>query len=183
MKRSARILDKALDILSKGALLLSGILLLAMGFNVTYGVITRYVFDNPSIIAIEMTKILMIPALVLAVSYVQRYGRHLKVDFLSGRFPQKLQLFISEIAVPIGGLFVGYVLVWKGWDSAVYSYQVNERSMSVWSEVLYPVRFTIPVGYGLLCLMMIGQLCRGIGTFIMGNREEETENPGAISGD
>lgn len=168
--RFAKIADKVLDILSKGGLLLSGILLLAMGFNVTYGVVTRYVFDAPSIVAIEMTKILMIPALVLAVSYVQRYGRHLKVDFLSLRFPEKVQLIISEIAVPITGLFVGYVLVWKGWDSAVYSLQTSERSMSVWSEPLYPVRFTIPIGYGLLCLMMIGQLCRGIGVLITGKK-------------
>ena len=181
--RLAKTLDKALDILSKGALLISGLLLLTMGFNVTYGVVTRYVFDSPSIIAIEMTKILMIPALVLAVSYVQRYGRHLKVDFLSLRFPQIVQHIISEIAVPVTGLFVGYILVWKGWDSAVYSLQTSERSMSVWSEPLYPVRFTIPIGYGLLCLMMIGQLIRGIGVLITGNKKGQTAYPEAEKSD
>lgn len=175
----AKFLDKVLDILSKGALLLSGLLLLAMGFNVTYGVITRYVFHAPSIVAIEMTKMLMIPALVLAVSYVQRNGRHLKVDFISNRFSQTVQLIISEIAVPVMGLIVGYVLVWKGWDSAAYSLQIHERSMSVWSESIAPVRFTIPIGYGLLCLIMIGQLCRGIGVLITGKKIGQPANPEA----
>jgi TRAP-type C4-dicarboxylate transport system permease small subunit len=174
-----KILDKALDILSNGALLLSGLLLLAMGFNVTYGVITRYVFHVPSIVAIEMTKILMIPALVLAVSYVQRNGRHLKVDFLSNRFPQVIQHILLEIAVPIMGLFVGYVLVWKGWVAAAYSLQIHETSFAVWEEPLWPVRLVIPIGYGLLCLIMIGQLCRGIGTLITGKKKGQTENPEA----
>lgn len=174
--RIARTLDKVLDILSKAALLISGILLLAMGINVTYGVITRYVFHSPSIIAIEMTKILMIPALVLAVSYVQRYGRHLKVDFLAGRFPQTLQLILYEILVPIMGLFVGYVLVWKGWESMEYSRSViHELSFSVWQEPLWPVRLTIPIGYGLLCLIMIGQLCRGIVTLVTGKKNEQNQ--------
>ena len=169
-------LDRAIDILSNGALLIAGIMLLAMGFNVTYGVVTRYVFDAPSIVAIEMTKILMIPALVLAVSYVQRNGRHLKVDFLSMRFPQVIQHILLEIVVPIIGLFVGYVLVWKGLDSAIYSLQINETSFAVWEEPLWPVRMTIPSGYGLLSIVMIGQLCRGVGALITGNWKGQTEN-------
>jgi len=174
-----KILDKTLDILSNGALLLSGVMLLAMGLNVTYGVITRYVFSAPSIVAIEMTKILMIPALVLAVSYVQRNGRHLKVDFLSMRFPQVIQHILLEIVVPIIGLFVGYILVWKGWVSMEYSFQIHETSFAVWEEPLWPVRLTIPIGYGLLCLVMIGQLFRGIGTLIMGNWKGQTDSPEA----
>ena len=106
--RIASALDRSLELISKGALLFSGLLLMAMGFNVTYGVIKRYVFADPSIVAIELVKILMIPALVLAVSYVQRNGRHLKVDFLSLRFPEKVQYIIAEIAVPLMGLFVKF---------------------------------------------------------------------------
>jgi TRAP-type C4-dicarboxylate transport system permease small subunit len=169
----AKTLDKILDILSKGALLVSGLLLLAMGINVTYGVVTRYVFHSPSIIAIEMTKILMIPALVLAVSYVQRNERHLKVDFLSNRFPNIIQHIIAQIAVPIMGLFVGYVLVWKGWVSMAYSYSIHETSFAVWQEPLWPVRLVIPIGYGLLCLIMIGQLCKGIGVLVTGIKKDK----------
>jgi TRAP-type C4-dicarboxylate transport system permease small subunit len=64
----ATALDKFLDLLSQGGLALSGLLLMAMGFNVTYGVIKRYVFHDPSIVAIELVKMLLIPACVLAVS-------------------------------------------------------------------------------------------------------------------
>jgi TRAP-type C4-dicarboxylate transport system permease small subunit len=172
----AQALDKCLDILSQGGLLFSGLLLMAMGFNVTYGVVKRYVFHDPSIVAIELVKILLIPACVLAVSYVQRNGRHLRVDFLSNRFPPTVQDIISEIAVPIMGLFVGYVLVWKGWVAAAYSLQIHEASYSAWSESLVPVKVVIPIGYGLLCLIMIGQLCRGIGVLVSRKNKGQSGN-------
>ncbi len=174
--KTLKILDKILDLLSKGALLCSGLLLLAMAVNITYGVITRYVFHSPSVITIEMTKILMIPALVLAVSYVQRNERHLRVDFLSNHFPPTVQLIISYIAVPIMGLFVGYVLVWKGWVSMAYSYHIHETSYASWQEPLWPVRLVIPIGYGLLCLIMIGQLVKGIGMLVSGKKKRPLEN-------
>lgn len=167
--RVARFLDRVVDLLSKAALFCGGILLLVMAFNVTYGVLARYAFHSPSVVAMDLTKILMIPALVLAVSYVQRHDRHLQVDFLSSRFPEKVRLVLFQILVPISGLFVGYVLVWKGWDAMAYSRLINETSYSSWAEPLWPVKLTIPIGYGLLCVVMVAQLCRGIKTLVAAN--------------
>lgn len=166
--KAFRFLDGAVGLLTRITLLCGGVLLLAMAVNVTYGVITRYAFHSPSIYAIELTKILMIPALVLAVPYVQRNDRHLKVDFLAMRFPAKAQLILFEIIVPICALFVGYVLVWKGWDSTAYSYSIHETSYSSWAEPLWPVRLMIPIGYGILCLALVAQICKGFAALFLG---------------
>ena len=163
-----------MDSLSRWGMLLSGILLVAMGANVTYGVITRYVFDAPSVITIELLKIFLIPACVFAVSYVQRNGRHLRVDFLYNHFPSRMQHAISEIFVPFTGLAVVFVLVWKGWVSMVYSYHLHETSFAIWAEPLWPVRLVIPIGYGLLLLVMIAQLIRGISSMVSGRYKEQT---------
>lgn len=167
-----RILDRIVDILSKVALVFGGLLLLAMAVNVTYGVLTRYVFNNPSVVAMELTKILMIPALVLAVSYVQRYDRHLQVDFLSSRLPKKVRLALQQVIVPLMGLFVVYVLVWKGWDAAAYSYSINETSYSSWAEPLWPVKMAIPVGYGLLFMVMVAQVIKGVARLFTEGKED-----------
>ena len=161
-----RLLDKIVDVLSKVAITCGGLLLLAMAINVTYGVIARYAFHSPSVYAMEMTKILMIPALVLAVSYVQRYDRHLRVDFLSMRYPEKARLILLEILVPIMALCVGYVLVWKGWDAMMYSYSINETSYSSWAEPMWPVKLAIPIGYAILCIVMVAQLCKGVAAVV-----------------
>lgn len=157
-----RTVDKIIEVMCKLALLCGGLLLMAMAINVTYGVLARYLFNNPSVYAIELTKILMIPALVLAVPYVQRYNRHLQVDFLAARMPDKVRLVILEVITVIGALFVGFILVWKGWESVTYSFSIHETSYASWAEPLWPVRLTIPIGYGLLSIVLIRQLVVGI---------------------
>jgi len=133
-----------------------------MGFVVTYGVIKRYVFADPSIYVYELSMMFMISGLVFAVAYVQREGRHLRVDFLSSRMSQATQDIILNLVVPIAGLFYCIVLTWKGWTSAMYSLQIGETSQSIWGEPLFPVRVSIPVGYGLICLVLVSQICRSI---------------------
>lgn len=178
-----RILDKIIGIVSKIALLVGGLLLLAMAINVTYGVVTRYAFNSPSVVAIELTKILMIPALVLAVSYVQRYDRHLRVDFLSSRFPWRVRQALLEIIVPVAALFVTYVLVWKGWEAATYAYFINETSYASWREPLWPVKMTIPIGYALLFIVIVAQLLRGIATLFFGEEETKQGPPVETNGE
>jgi TRAP-type C4-dicarboxylate transport system permease small subunit len=153
-----RFLDKTVDILCRGALLCGGILLLVMAFNVTYGVLARYLFNAPSSYTMDLTKMLMIPALVLSVSYVHRYNRHLQVDFIATRLPAKFRLVVLDFIVPLAGLFVAFVLVWKGWEAMAYAYSIKETSYSAWGEPMWPVKLTIPIGYALLFLVMIGQL-------------------------
>jgi C4-dicarboxylate transporter, DctQ subunit len=157
-----RLLDKVIDTLSRAALLIGGLLLMAMAVAVTYGVLARYVFNRPSPYAMDLTKILMIPALVLSVSYVQRYRRHLQVDFIATHLPEKVRLIVLDILVPLMALFVGFILVWKGWESMAYSYSIHETSFSTWAEPLWPVKLSIPIGYGLLCIVIVGQLIQAV---------------------
>jgi len=166
-----------MDIISLITQVISGILLLATCFNVTYGVIMRYIFNNPSIQAIELTKLLLIPALVFAVVYVQWNDRHLRVDFILTRFPMLMQRILMELLVPVMGLCVVAILVLKGWDAAVYSLQIHEISMSVWSEPLYPIKFTIPIGYGLLGVIMVGQLVKAVLSFISAGKHNRQPQP------
>lgn len=158
-----KILDKIVDILSKVGLFCGGVLLMVTAIIITYGVFSRYLFNAPSIYAMELTKILLIPALVLAVSYVQRYNRHLQVDFLSQKFPRKVQIVLLDLIVPILGMAVVYVLVWKGWTAMVYARSINEVSYSSWAEPMWPVKLFIPIGYGFLFLAMVAQFIKGIG--------------------
>jgi len=157
----ASTVDRVLDRIGLVALYFSGILTLAMGFVVTYGVIMRYMFDKPSMIVYELSMMFMVSGLVFAVAYVQREGRHLRVDFLSGRMSQNTQDILLNVLVPIAGLFYVGILTWKGWAAAMYSLGIGETSQSVWQEPLFPVKLAIPIGYGLCCLVLISQVIHG----------------------
>jgi TRAP-type C4-dicarboxylate transport system permease small subunit len=159
--KTVETLENLIDRISQISLYFSGILTLAMGFIVTYGVIMRYIFSRPAMFVYELSMMFMVCGLVFAVAYVQRDGRHLRVDFLSTRMSQNTQDILLNVVVPIAGLFYVGILTWKGWTAAMYSLNIGETSQSVWQEPLFPVKVAIPVGYGLCCLVLISQVTHG----------------------
>ncbi|MBN2060611.1 MAG: TRAP transporter small permease [Deltaproteobacteria bacterium] len=139
-------------------ILLSGILTVLMSFVATYGVVRRYVFNKPEPYSYELSMILLLWTFVLGISYVEREDSQLRVDFFQALMPEKIGFFISMILSRLIGLFFGVVLTWKGWQLAMYSLRVSEKSTSIWSVPLFPVKILVPIGYGLLSLVLLVKL-------------------------
>jgi TRAP-type mannitol/chloroaromatic compound transport system permease small subunit len=154
-------IDRIIEKVGNWGLVLSGILILLMGFCSTYAVFRRYILHNPESYSYEISVIFLTACVVLAVSGLQRAKRHLRVDFVSNYLPQNWQIFLMDILGPMIALvFVG-IIVWQSWTAAVYSMSIGERSQSMWEEPLYPTRFVIPVCMFWLCLVLIAQLIKG----------------------
>jgi len=161
---SQGILDKAdrvLDRVSKFFAVLSGILVLLMAFTASYGVIRRYLFRSPEPYSYELSTMFLLWTFVLALAYLEKLDGHLRVDFFVVLFPRKLRLFLLNVVGPLLGLVFCSVLTWEGWTVAMYSLEIGERSMSVWAVPLFPVKVLIPVGYGLLCVVLVLKILRG----------------------
>jgi TRAP-type C4-dicarboxylate transport system permease small subunit len=137
---------------------LSGILTVLMSFVATYGVVRRYVFNKPEPYSYELSMILLLWTFVLGISYVEKMDEQLRVDFFQALMPKKIRFIISRIMSRLIGLFFGVVLTWKGWELAMYSLRVSERSTSIWSVPLFPVKILVPIGYGLLSLVLLVKL-------------------------
>ena len=129
--------------------------------------VARYAFHRPSIYAMDLTKILMIPALVLSVSYVHRYRRHLQVDFIATRLPAKLRLIVLDIIVPLL-VCLSWPSSWYGRDGRPWPTPTlsTKQAYSTWAEPMWPVKLTIPIGYALLCIVIIGQLVGAVAQIV-----------------
>lgn len=157
-----RRLFNGIDRLAEILLLLSGVLILIMGILSTYAVGRRYILQKPEPYSYEISTILLVASVMLAVSGLQKERRHLVVDFVLNYMPHRLRTFLSNILSPLLGLIFVLVIVWQGLDSAMYSLKVWEKSQSSWGEPLFPTKFTIPFGMGLLFLVLLLQLGRAI---------------------
>ncbi len=161
VKKIFNTMDRVIEKIGNWGLVLSGILILLMGFCSTYAVFRRYILHNPESYSYEISVIFLTACVVLAVSGLQRAKRHLRVDFVANYLPQHWQIFLMDILGPILGLvFVG-IIVWQSWSAAVYSFSIGERSQAMWEEPLYPTRFVIPICMFWLCLVLIAQLIKG----------------------
>jgi TRAP-type mannitol/chloroaromatic compound transport system permease small subunit len=162
--------DYIIGRLSRLFLILSGIITLLMVFTATYGVFRRYVLNSPEPYSYELSTMFLLFSFVLAVACVERYNRHIRVDFISSRISPIAEHIILNIIAPIAGLFVAGMFTWKGVDVALFSLKIGEVSSSTWAVPLFPIKIVVPIGYGMLVLVLISRLYFGIARLIRGEK-------------
>ena len=145
--------------------LFSGILLVLLCVSTSYGVFRRYALNSPEPYSYEIGCMFLLASFVIAVSAVEWRDRFIRVDILLTRFPKSVATVVTNFISPICGLILVIVMVWQGGADAVHAYQIGQTSMSVWREPLYPIKFIIPIGYGLLGLTLIAKLFYGVTSF------------------
>jgi TRAP-type C4-dicarboxylate transport system permease small subunit len=155
-------IDRIIERTSYVGVYIGGMMVLIQAFLATYGVIRRYMFHNPEPYSYELSTIFLLTGIVFALPYIQRADRNLRVDMLSIRFPVWAQAFLLDILTPLLALFYLGIMTWQSWVNAWYSLKIGERSFSVWAPPLFPIKVWVPIGVGLLCIVLIAQLCRGI---------------------
>jgi TRAP-type C4-dicarboxylate transport system permease small subunit len=140
----------------------AGVITLIMALATTYGVVMRYAFNRPEHYTYEISIFCLIASVAFSLPYIQRQGRNLRVDFVSNRFSQKVQKALLNILVPVIALCYLIPLVWKSWGDAFYSLGIAERTYSAWAPPVGPMKLFVPIGVGLLCLVLLSQLIHGI---------------------
>ena len=155
--RAIQVLGSALDHITRLLWIISGAMVVLMAFVTGYGVVMRYLFNNPDPFAYEITYILMLACVIFSLAYTQKLGRHLRIDILDRYYSETVREILNNILVPLVGLTFCIPIVWKTWEKALFAFQSGQMSGTT-GILVYPIMFTIPVGTGLLCLVLIVQI-------------------------
>jgi TRAP-type mannitol/chloroaromatic compound transport system permease small subunit len=99
---------------------------------------------------------------VLAVAGVERLDRHVRNDLIASRFPERFKVIVIQTIFPLMALIFCVVLTWKSLGNALYALDIGQTTKTSWALPLAPIKFVIPLGYTLLCLVLLSKLCRGI---------------------
>jgi TRAP-type mannitol/chloroaromatic compound transport system permease small subunit len=128
---------------------------------ILYEVIMRYILRQSQDWVPETSQFLFGSLFVLGGGYVLLNGGHVRLDLLYDRLSPRLKAMFDVATFIFLLLFCG-VLFWKGalmgWDSL----RIMERSQSSWGPILFPIKFIIPIGTGLLILQGIVKFIRDI---------------------
>ncbi len=172
LKKIFLTIDQVIERVGNWGLVSSGVLILLMAFLSTYAVGRRYLLNNPEPYSYELSTIFLTACVVLAVSGLQRYKRHLRVDFIANFLPQDVQTILLDIVGPLLALTYVSIITWQSWDNALYSFNIGETSQSVWEEPLYPTKFLIPIGMFWLVLVLLAQISSGFINVLKANKNE-----------
>ena len=158
MKKFVRAVDRFNEIFGK----LVALLILPLMFVVVYEVVARRGFQSPTIRAFEMTIYLYGAHFMLGAAYTHLHDRHVRIDVLSQRLPEKAQIWLSIITFfLIFAPFVG-CLTYAAIDYAGHSWATWEHSWSAWKPPLYPYKTVMPVALFLLFIQGLAKLIRDI---------------------
>lgn len=158
MQRFLERADRVVEKVGEWALLVSGILILIMGFLTTYGVGKRYIFRDPDPYTYEMSIIFLVACILLCLPAIQWNRRNLRVDFILNHLPQRWQTIIGDLFTTILGLIFVSIIIWKSWGIFLYSLRVGETSQSAWQEPLWPMKLLVPVCMAWLWITLFSQL-------------------------
>lgn len=126
-----------------------------------FEVIARYVFNAPTNWVYELSTFVFSGACLLGGGYLLLHKKHINIDILYSHLSSRGRAIIDLCTAPLFFLFVG-VLMWQGIDMFWTSLSRWENSPSVWAPALWPVKFLIPVGCGLMLLQLLVNFVKNI---------------------
>jgi TRAP-type mannitol/chloroaromatic compound transport system permease small subunit len=145
--------------------------LLGMTLIVGFEVMSRYFFNAPTIWAWDINVQLMLLLLMLGMAEAYRRDVHVRVDVLTSGLSDRSKAVIEVLLAPVF-LLVAVIIAWTGWEYFLDSYNRNQTASTIFAPLLWPIKFTLPLGGALLVLQGVVKLIRDIRIVIHGHRAE-----------
>lgn len=133
---------------------LAGFLLILIMLGTDVGVVTRYGFNNPIPLLMDISDYSIFFLTFLGTAWVLKQGGHVRVDIVLNLVNPKRRLILN-IATSVLGVLVCLALVWYGTDTALYSVRnaiMETRSVNIPKWTLIAV---IPFGFLLLAIQSL----------------------------
>jgi TRAP-type mannitol/chloroaromatic compound transport system permease small subunit len=159
--KSAGAFERAVNSLNEWVGRLVGFAILGVVFVILREIIARDVFNAPSVWADETMTYLAGMGYVLAGGYTLRHRRHVIVDLLYADWSPRRRLVADAFTFVVFALYA-CTLIWFGWKFAWPSYVGGETTGTLWSPMIWPIKFTIPIAGTLLLLQAIANLLEDI---------------------
>jgi len=127
---------------------------------IIYDVFMRKLFDRPSAWAFDLTYMIAGVTYVFIMAWTWTEKGHVAIDVAIQRFSQRTQDIIAACHLPVLGITLMVIMIRFGITQAWNSTMKLEYSASPVHMPMYPLRWTIPIGFSVLLLCIIGTWVR-----------------------
>lgn len=126
-----------------------------------YEVVSRYIFDRPTVWAYDITYMAAGALFMLGAAYALRNGSHVRADFLLTALRPKWQAII-DLVLYLGVYFPAIgIFFWVSLGFAVQSVRQQETyPESPWMPIIYPLKIVMPVTLALLLLQGLSEVLK-----------------------
>lgn len=150
------IFERMVNGLSRALIWVAGVLLVVLIGVTVNEVFGRYVLNDPSIWAYDLSYMLTAALMSLACPYAMKEDAHIRIDVFSNRLPGKVRLGVSIVFM--AGLWMPAILA-LGFASSELAWNafLSDRRIlaSAWKPVVWPIYLVFAVGFAALALQTI----------------------------
>lgn len=138
------------------------LLLIPLMLSMLIEVISRYVFDSPTLWAYETAYFMTGSFFLLGVAFTLQVGGHVKVDLMTDIFPDRINHIIYIVGYTLSGTFVAWTAIGLTESFMETLHSSETTGESAWNPVLWPFRLVAAVGFGLFAAQIAVELLRHI---------------------
>jgi len=128
---------------------------------IVYEVVSRSIFNAPTIWAHELSTLLYGALIIMGGGYTLRHKVHVNVDIVYARLSQRRRAILDLLTFTLFFSFC-FVLIWHGGQVAWRSLQLLETTETIWEPPIYPLKLTIPIAGFLLLLQGLAKFIRDL---------------------
>ena len=122
----------------------------------------------------EITESTMVLIVFGALAYAQIRRAHIRVELIYTHVGPRVQALMDVFADVAALTFFGLML-WQAQNEALYSYQIGEATVGLIRVPLYPARFILAAGTGLLVIRLVLDLIIDVRRIFTGEPPEQVE--------
>ena len=134
-------------------------IVLLMMLHIVVDVILRFL-HIPLQATIEIVQAwYMVPIAFLPLAYVEKINGHICVELLSQYLSARVQRLLIACVCVLSAVYFG-AFAWRTWIDALGKYEVGEMALGDVAVVVWPTRFALPIGCGLITLFLLYKASR-----------------------
>jgi len=156
MKAIYRISDQLINI---GAYL-SGFFIILTTFMIFYEVVSRGMFNHPTIWSTELSIYAIMGSCFFGSAYAVRTYSHITVDLLINNVNDRIKTLLAYLSNALGLMF-SIIFTFYGFHHVMKTMELGTTSSSLLRVPMYLPELILPVGGVLMCLAFILQIVDG----------------------
>jgi C4-dicarboxylate transporter, DctQ subunit len=148
------------DLLIKIGAYISGFFIILTTFMIFYEVISRWLFNKPTIWATELSIYAIIGSCFLGSAYAVRTYAHITVDLLINNVNDRMKTLLAYLSNAMGLVF-SLIFTFYGTHHVMNTLELGVTSASLLRIPMYLPEIMLPVGGVLMCLAFALQIIDG----------------------
>jgi TRAP-type mannitol/chloroaromatic compound transport system permease small subunit len=142
-------------------------LILGLIFVLIYEVAARYVFNKPTVWALETSMMVFGSIGALCWGYTLKIGGHVRVDVFYTLLSKKWKAIIDVVMTLIFLFPIQYILIHSGIKWTLFALKTGEKMVeSSWLPPSWPFRAVLTIGFILFFVQTVSELTKNV-YFIM----------------